>query len=221
MTTLAVATKLRCERDDRCLFADLSFSVSQGDILHIKGANGAGKTTLLRRLVGLNSFVEGDVQFHPSVSERGQRIDGQRFWYLAHRPAVTLAQTALENLRYAVALQQQTLTRSAYWQALADVGLAGYEDVPAHRLSSGQQQRIALARLYLPLPDVKLWLLDEPFNALDANASAQLEVNMLRFVEGGGSVILISHHEFNHASVQELVIGQANQSVKKEQRPCL
>ena len=51
------------------------------------------------------------------------------------------------------------------WQALADVGLRGFEDVPCHTLSAGQQRRVALARLYLDAPP--LWILDEPFTALD------------------------------------------------------
>lgn len=207
MTQLAVANNLFCERDERVLFKDFSLSILQGEIIHIKGPNGAGKTTLLRRLVGLSWVVEGDVKWHESVSEGGSRLDGHRFWYLAHRPAVTLMQTPLENLAFAIAMHQLPVEEDKLWEALATVGLKGYEDVPAHSLSAGQQRRVALARLYLELPDVKIWILDEPFTALDVEAVAQLERAIERFAEQGGTVIMTSHHGLNHTSVREVHIG--------------
>jgi len=207
MTRLVVAKNLFCERDDRILFADLSFALSEGDIIHIKGPNGAGKTTLLRRLIGLSWVVEGELNWHKSVSETGARPDGHRFWYLAHRPAVTLMQTPLENLAFAVAMHQVQIPEQQLWQALVDVGLKGFEDVPAQSLSAGQQRRIALARLYLKLPEVKIWLLDEPFTALDVQAVAQLEATIASFAEQGGTVIMTSHHGLEHTSVRELEIG--------------
>lgn len=209
MTKLAVANNLFCERDDRILFKDLSLSIGQGEIIHIKGPNGAGKTTLLRRLIGLSWVVEGELSWHESVSESGTHPDGHRFWYLAHRPAVTLMQTPLENLAFAVAMHQADVSEQQLWKALADVGLKGFEDVSAHSLSAGQQRRVALARLYLALPQVKLWVLDEPFTALDVQAVAQLESTIEAFAEQGGTVVMTSHHGLNHTSVRELHIGAA------------
>lgn len=209
MTELLQASQLFCERDERVLFNGLSFSVKAGEILHIKGPNGAGKTTLLRRLVGLSWVVEGDVHWHESLSEQGDKLDGHGFWYLAHRPAVTLQQTALENLAFYLGLHNITLSADALWQALATVGLRGYEDVPAASLSAGQQRRIALARLYLDIPSIKLWLLDEPFTALDVNAVKQLEQRIEQFAEAGGTVIMTSHHGLQHTAVRELNIGAA------------
>ena len=206
MPELLKAADLFCERDERILFADLSFAVDQGEILHIQGANGAGKTTLLRRLVGLSWVVEGNVTWHAPVAD-GDALDGNRFWYLAHRPAVTLLQTPLENLAFAMALHNQVLAPEALWQALSTVGLRGYEDVPAHSLSAGQQRRVSLARLYLDLPEVRLWLLDEPFTALDASAVNQLEQRIVSFAEQGGTVIMTSHHGLLHAAVRPLHIG--------------
>jgi len=211
MPELLKAIDLFCERDERILFSNLSFAVDQGEILHIQGGNGAGKTTLLRRLVGLSWVVEGRVVWQPPLSDGnvsdGNSLDGNSFWYLAHRPAVTLMQTPLENLAFAVALHNQVLNLQALWQALATVGLRGYEDVPAHSLSAGQQRRVSLARLYLDLPEVRLWLLDEPFTALDVNGVAQLEQRIERFAEQGGTVIMTSHHGLGHTAVRHLHIG--------------
>jgi heme exporter protein A len=207
MTELLRASDLFCERDERILFKELAFSVNKGEILHIKGPNGAGKTTLLRRLVGLSWVVEGGLNWHNSLSERGDSLDGHGFWYLAHRPAVTLQQTALENLAFAVAMQNEEPVESKLWQALETVGLRGYEDVPAASLSAGQQRRVALARLYIEIPSIKLWLLDEPFTALDINAVRQLEKRIESFAEAGGTVMMTSHHGLTHTAVRELQIG--------------
>jgi len=209
MLEIVKATSLFCERDERILFNDLSFSVDQGEILHIKGPNGAGKTTLLRRLVGLSWVVEGDIAWHSSLAETKHKLDGNCFWYLAHRPAVTMLQTPLENLAFSVALHNQIIPEDQLWQALETVGLRGYEDVPAHSLSAGQQRRVALSRLYLDIPEIKLWLLDEPFTALDVNAVAQLEQTTTTFAESGGTVIMTSHHGLSHTAVRHLNIGAA------------
>lgn len=209
MTELLTANELYCERDERILFDHLNFSVQAGEILHVKGPNGAGKTTLLRRLVGLSWVVEGDVIWHASLSEQGHRLDGHGFWYLAHRPAVTLQQTPIENLTFALALQNVEFDEASLWRALQTVGLRGYEDVPCNSLSAGQQRRVALARLYLDIPDIKLWVLDEPFTALDVDAVAQLEARIEQFADQGGTVIMTSHHGLTHTAVRVLNIGRA------------
>ena len=216
---------LSCERDDRVLFEQLSLTVSSGDIIHFKGPNGAGKTTLLRHLVGLGQVVLGDVLWRDDLLESQNRLDGRFFWYLAHRPAVTLMQSPLENLSFCVALlqpfshnrqvsqgqlvsQDQPISEDQLWQALETAGLRGYEDVPAYQLSAGQQRRIALARLYLDMPSVKLWLLDEPFTALDAQAVAQLETAIDSFSKQGGTVLMTSHHGLTDIPVRDVWIGQ-------------
>ena len=186
---------------------DISFTVAKGEIVAFLGPNGAGKTTLLRRLVGLSWVVEGQMHWHKSLSETGDQLDGHGFWYLAHRPAVTLQQTPLENLAFAVALHNQQLPESELWQALDTVGLRGYEDVPSGSLSAGQQRRVSLARLYLDIESIHLWILDEPFTALDVNAVNQLEKRIEAFAEAGGTVIMTSHHGLTHTAVRELQIG--------------
>ncbi|HET8904724.1 MAG TPA: cytochrome c biogenesis heme-transporting ATPase CcmA [Saccharospirillum sp.] len=208
MARVLSAVGLDCERDDRHLFRDLSFDVASGEILHLTGPNGSGKTTLLRRLVGISSVVEGAVTWFPDAPESTPE-PCEKIWYIAHRPAVTLLQSPLENMAYALALHGIRLPESVVWEALETVGLRGFEDVPSHQLSAGQQRRVALARLYLPLePErVRAWVLDEPLTALDVEAVDRLKARILAYAQAGGSVIMTSHHGLDSETVRTLELG--------------
>lgn len=209
MSVVLTAERLSCVRDHRKLFSGLSFQVSSGEILHVKGPNGAGKTTLLRGLVGLTTIVEGPIRWFPESSDEGQQPN-EKIWYIAHRPAVTLLQSPLENLRYSLTLHGISLPQDDLWQALATVGLLGYEDVPSHQLSAGQQRRVGLARLFLPLEDqISAWVLDEPLTALDVSAVQQLKQRIMTFADQGGSVIMTSHHGIDSDAVRSLDLEEA------------
>lgn len=211
MARVLSAVGLDCERDDRHLFRDLSFDVASGEILHLTGPNGSGKTTLLRRLVGIGSVVEGAVSWFPDSPEATAE-PCEKIWYIAHRPAVTLLQSPLENMAYALALHGIRVPESVVWGALEAVGLRGFEDVPSHQLSAGQQRRVALARLYLPLEPEQLraWVLDEPLTALDVEAVDRLKARILAFAQSGGTVIMTSHHGLDSATVRTLELGVAS-----------
>ena len=181
-STRLTLEQLHCERDDRVLFRGLSLTAGAGEIWQITGPNGAGKTTLLRVLVGLYGFFEGE--------RRWWLQDWQReLLYLGHQPGVREELNPLENLRYACALSGQDGDPMA---ALAAVGLRGFEDVPAAHLSAGQKRRVALARLWLERKAV--WVLDEPYTAIDQDGVAQLDAQMQRAAEAGSLVIYTSHH---------------------------
>ncbi|WP_428242151.1 cytochrome c biogenesis heme-transporting ATPase CcmA [Gynuella sp.] len=188
------------------MFKNLVVTLTSHQVMQVKGANGSGKTTLLRKLVGLSDVVEGDVEWYEPVGSK-QELDAGKFLYLGHRPGVTNVSTALENLRFSVSLKAHlSLPEARYLAALDKVGLKGFEDVPAHSLSAGQQRRIALARLYLLDEAVPLWVLDEPFTALDLDGVAKLEQHIASHSERGGSVILTTHHrlDMEHLSVLDL-----------------
>ncbi|GAB2780027.1 cytochrome c biogenesis heme-transporting ATPase CcmA [Halomonas shantousis] len=185
--------KLGCERDDRWLFRDLDITVGGGEIVRIEGPNGSGKTTLLKILSGQLGDHEGELfwQGRPMRKARGDFLGN--LLYLGHAPGIKAALTPLENLAWYQALAGERGDEAARFAALAGVGLRGFEDMPVQQLSAGQQRRVALARLDLiPRP---LWILDEPFTAIDKDGVAALEQRLLRHAREGGSVLLTTHHD--------------------------
>ena len=167
------------ERGGRELLRDFALTVRAGELLHLRGANGAGKTTLLRILAGLSRHG-----FEGRVQARAARL------FLGHQSAVKGLLTARENLAWHPG-GEHAGDAARIDAALARVGLYGYEDVPAAQLSAGQQRRINLARLYLSARP--LWLLDEPFTAIDADGVAALCERFAAHSDAGGAVLLSSH----------------------------
>lgn len=204
---LLAGHNLYCERDERVLFEQLNFSIQPGQLLQIKGSNGSGKTTLLRILCGLNDSFEGELFF------KGQLIEEQRDQYLAsllyigHRSGVSRILSPRENLRWSASLHYPVKDADID-SALAEVGLRGYEDVPCHNLSAGQQQRVSLARLLIG--KACLWILDEPFTTLDVTAVAQLEAKLADHVEAGGAVLVTTHHELKVSCRHDILDLDAN-----------
>ncbi len=184
---------LSCERDDRVLFARLSFSVQAGEILQIEGQNGSGKTSLLRILCGLYSGFEGEISWHGNDTQAYQAEFCQQLLYMGHHAGIKAALTAEENLRWMQKLHPM-LNKGSVNEALKQVGLLGYEDMPCYTLSAGQQRRVSLARLYLS--SHPLWILDEPFTALDKKGVVEKEQLIARYVAAGGLCILTTHHHF-------------------------
>lgn len=201
---------LACERDQRELFASLSLKLEPGHVLQVAGPNGSGKTSLLRILAGLLPPSAGDIRYG---SESVYRSSGREAWrqqrlYIGHAPAVKGALTAEENLAWLCAMSTPVTTEQI-WAALDQVGLRGFEDVPCHNLSAGQQRRVALARLYLEQHPV--WILDEPFTAIDKAGVATLEAHIMRHAEQGGLVIMTTHHGLDHLpGVRCLDLGQVS-----------
>ncbi len=194
------ADGLEIQRGDRRLFTQLSFSLDQGTLLHLRGPNGSGKTTLLRAVCGLLLPQEGVIRW------RGENIRklGEEFTrdvlYLGHLNGIKYELTGVENLRISATLDGDDADEQALWRALQRIGLQGFEDLPTQVLSQGQKKRVALARLMLT--SAKLWVLDEPFVALDVKAVALLESLIADHVAGGGMVMLTTHQEVGLTSGQ-------------------
>jgi heme exporter protein A len=193
---LLVAHELTLERGGRTLFSALSLAVERGQLLQLEGANGAGKTSLLRVLAGLSRLgFEGRVE-RPAP-----------LLFLGHQPAVKGLLTARENLCWHPA-GAEAGDAASIDEALEAVGLYGCEDLPAHYLSAGQQRRVNLARLYLA--QEPLWLLDEPFTAIDRAGVAALEALFERHVGAGGGIVLTSHQPVAVAcETRALLLGVA------------
>lgn len=190
LASLAVVD-LECFRGDNLLFSDLSFRLDPAQYLQIEGANGSGKTSLLRILAALSRPSAGEVHW------RGQDIQGQKslyfseMAYLGHLLGIKGELTAIENLKISLALGGVSCGEDDLYRALEQTGLQGREDIAARSLSAGQKQRIALARLLVR--PAHLWILDEPFTALDTTGVGLVSRLIEQHLARGGMAVLTSH----------------------------
>ncbi|KAA2286151.1 heme ABC exporter ATP-binding protein CcmA [Arenimonas fontis] len=184
---LLQARGLAFARNDEPVFGPLDFRLGAGEALLVQGGNGAGKTTLLRVLAGLLPAAAGEVRLQGRPVDREHLARGSA--YLGHQPGHKAELGAAENLAYSRALHGGGGPDIA--EALAEVGLAGYEDVPARRMSAGQNKRLALARLRLQ--SAPLWLLDEPYANLDLDGIALVNRLVQAHLGEGGAVLLTTH----------------------------
>lgn len=201
---MLAARRLFCERDDRILFKDLNFSLAEGQVMQLRGSNGSGKTTLLRILCGLNDGYQGSIRWYGDKLDEKAEEFAASLLYIGHRVGVNKVLTPLENLNWSCSLQSG-VSETQLLEALAKVGLRGFEYSACFGLSAGQQQRVALARLLLS--PAKLWVLDEPFTTLDVKGVELLESMLTSHAGAGGSVLVTTHHPLNIEGLQELNLG--------------
>ena len=201
------AKQLECVRGDRRLFHDLSLRLTAGELLHIHGHNGSGKSTLLRALCGLYLPTQGEVSWNGSAITTLREEFSKEVLYIGHKAGIKDDLTALENLRIASTLDGESLSEEQAWQALEQMGLRGFEDLPSKHLSQGQKRRVALARLLVS--KASLWVLDEPFSALDSSAIAALQAVISSHLSAAGMVILTTHQEvaLTQGEVKQLRLG--------------
>lgn len=200
-------SSLECVRGDLSLFKDLSFSVNAGELLHLHGHNGSGKTTLLRTLGGLIKPAAGEILWQQDNIDELQEDYTRHLTYIGHKNAIKDDLSAVENLRIASLLDGFNISEDEAWDALDKIGLKGMEDLPTKVLSQGQKKRVALSRLLVS--GTSLWILDEPFVALDKQAVAFLEDVIREHIANDGMAIVTTHQEVSltRGMVKELKLG--------------
>ena len=189
------ANNLLGVRGERLLFEKLNFALSNGTVLYLQGENGSGKTTLLRMLCGLTRPYDGKIDWC------GESIDAlaeeytQHILYIGHLPGIKEDLNALENLAFSMTLISNDFDVAKATEVLKMLGLARCLHLPTRMLSQGQKRRVALARLWLQ--NLPLWILDEPFTALDTHATELLKQRIEAYAQDGGIVVLTSHTELS------------------------
>jgi heme exporter protein A len=195
-TPLLVLDELTVQRGEIPLCEAVTLHLSAGSICHLVGANGTGKTTLLMQLAGLLPVLTGEVVYQGAATLPIQPL------YVSHQLVIHPNLTVAQNLTFLLNLYGLIPSATDIDEALTWVGLQGFETLSSSHLSAGQTRRITLARLYLLTPDVTpLWLLDEPFTALDVDMVARMEDRLRDFANAGGAILMTSHQ----------AVGVANQ----------
>jgi heme exporter protein A len=194
-----IVNNLSCQRGYKLLFENLSFELNSGEVLKVSGPNGSGKTSLMKILAGLSSFETGSIDYDETkINSERYNLD---FLYLGHLAALSPELSCLENLKYTMRLGNDNLDLD-FSDALEKVGLKKFENELVGKLSAGQKKRIALSLLFIT--QSKVWLLDEPFSALDSKAIKIIETRVEDHCNSGGICILTTHQECNIKNMKEI-----------------
>ena len=193
------ATGVECVRGERTLFSDMNFTLCSGGLLLVTGPNGSGKTSLLRMVCGLLMPASGRISWNGSQIREQPDAYHAELAYLGHLNAIKEELNAFENLEIATRLAGLRVTREKVADALSGFGLGDYDHLPCKLLSQGQKRRVALARLKLSASR-SLWVLDEPFNALDAAGVMIIRSLLASHLAAGGIALLTTHQEVEVAA---------------------
>jgi heme exporter protein A len=188
------AENLTCVRGGRIVFTCLDFTLEAGNALMLVGPNGSGKSSLLRLMAGLLEPAAGNLKWGREEIHEDPEIHSGRLHYIGHLDAVKPTLSVFENVLFWASLMNgNSENGEATIKALNTFGLGHLEKVPGRFLSTGQRQRVKLARILAsPAP---LWLLDEPTAGLDKETITTLETAINHHCTGGGLVVISTHSD--------------------------
>ncbi len=189
---LLQAVELAGQRGERALFRHLTLNLAPGSVTWLRGRNGRGKTSLLRLLAGLATPMAGAVNIAGRPVRHAQPDSRRGLVYIGHQNALKDDLTAAEALAFLLQLRGAAPDSARIDAALERLGVRASRRALVRTLSQGQRRRVALARLALSL-EQPLWLLDEPFDALDADGVASLNDLLADHAAQGGATLLTSH----------------------------
>lgn len=201
---------LRCFRSQQRLFSGIDLTLSPGELLHVAGENGSGKTTLLRIIAGLHRDYSGEVRWCGTDVRQQWPGFARDLLYLGHQPALKAQLSARENLGWYAAGAGASV--EAVDSALAALGIHAKADLPCHQLSAGQQRRIVLARLMFSRQP--LWLLDEPFTAIDVKGFAPVVDCLRQHLARGGMVMMTTHHGMDSIDLPHRTLALGSPSTR-------
>lgn len=195
---------LKCVRGERPLFDNVGFRLESSQLLYLRGANGAGKTSLLRILCGLSPAESGQILWNGVPIDELGAAYRQDLFYLGHHNALQEALTVNENLAFYATLAGSMPSDAESAGALARLGLRACQTRLVRHLSQGQKRRVALTRLMLNR--ARLWILDEPFVALDQAAIQLLADLVAAHLDKGGLAVLTSHQHVDIGTVTAQIL---------------
>jgi len=204
---MLTAQGLACLRGDRLLFKNVGFELNSGGLLYVLGENGSGKSSLLRMLCGLLMPEEGVIFWDSKKVKENAENYLPNLTYIGHLNGLKDDLTALENLQIAARLAGNDASEKKTLAALTAIGIARCANLPARVLSQGQKRRVALATLWIT--QSKLWILDEPFAALDTASTEVLASRLGEHMANGGMTIVTTHQDvlIGATSTQTLRLG--------------
>jgi len=186
-------SKLGCSRGGRQLFSGVDCVLEAGRWLYVAGANGVGKTSLLRMVCGLATTEAGQILWTGTPIHKQADAYRHDLCYLGHLNALQESMTVDENLRFTAALGGVSIDAAQTQQVLRHFGVPGRGGQLVRHLSQGQKRRVALSRL--ALSPARLWVLDEPFVAMDEAGVRMLADLIAAHLGKGGLAVLTSHQQ--------------------------
>ena len=182
--------KTQNKQSENLIFKNLNFIIKKSQFVSIFGPSGCGKTTLLNIISGLDKNFDGSVQTFNSATNPNKNIS-----YMFQAPRLFPWLTAIENVKFPI--KKKKNCEKIAFEFIKKIGLERYKNQYPNRLSGGMQRRIALARAFVPNPNILL--LDEPFISIDKKIADSLRKLLIKLWKKNKPTIIFVTHDLDEA----------------------